>query len=96
MSTPFVRGTTIGELETRLTRKGQVTIPVEIRSRLGIKPKDMIRFEIDGDVIRLKPAPSKLLEGYGAVSPRKKPEDWKKVRVEVEQAIAQEVATEDH
>lgn len=92
-STPFLRGITIREgLETRLTQKGQVTIPVAIRSRLGLKPKDMVRFEIDGDVVKLKASPSKLLEGYGAVSPRKKPEDWKKVRAEVEQNIAQEVA----
>lgn len=96
MHTTSVRGTTIEGLETRLTQKGQVTIPVEIRTRLGLKPKDMVRFEIDGNGVKLKSAPSKLLEGYGAVTPRKKPEDWKEVRAKVELDIAQEVATEDH
>ena len=83
------------ELETRLTQKGQVTIPKEIRSHLGLKPRDLVRFELDGDVVKLKPAPSKLLKGYGAVAPRHKPEDWQKVRIEVEQAIAEEVQGED-
>ena len=83
------------ELETRLTQKGQITIPKEIRTRLGLKPKDLVRFEVEGDVVRLKPAPSKLLEGYGAVAPRKRPENWKEVRAEMEQAIAAEVQRED-
>lgn len=83
------------EQETRLTQKGQVTIPVEIRVRLGLKPRDMVCFEIEGDVVKLKPARSKLLEGYGAVSPRKRPENWRKVRAEIEQAVAEEVGAED-
>lgn len=82
-------------LETRLTQKGQVTIPVEIRARLGLKPRDMVYFEMDGDEVKLKPARSKLLEGYGAVSPRKRPENWRKVRAEIEQAVAEEVGAED-
>jgi antitoxin PrlF len=83
------------ELETRLTQKGQVTIPAEIRARLGLKPKDLVRFELQGNEVKLKPASSKLLDGYGAVAPREKPEDWQKVRSEMEQAIAEEVETED-
>lgn len=83
------------QLETRLTRKGQVTIPAPIRSRLGLKPRDLVRFELEGDGVKLKPAPSKLLQGYGAVAPRKKPEDWRHVRSEIEQTIAEEVDAED-
>ncbi|MBI4322083.1 MAG: AbrB/MazE/SpoVT family DNA-binding domain-containing protein [Chloroflexi bacterium] len=83
------------QLETTLTRKGQVTIPLEIRSRLGLKPRDKIRFEMEGDAVRLRAAPSKVLEGYGAVKPRKRPENWKQVREEIEQAIAEEVEAED-
>jgi len=83
------------ELETRLTQKGQVTIPAEIRARLGLKPKDVVRFEIEGDEVKLKPATSQLLAGFGAVSPREKPEDWRKVRAEMEKTMAEEVAAED-
>jgi antitoxin PrlF len=95
LGTPFNKGITMRELETKLTRKGQVTIPAEVRSRLGLKPKDIVRFEIEGDEVKLKPAPSRLLEGFGAVTPRNKPEDWRKVRREAEAALAEEVAAED-
>jgi antitoxin PrlF len=91
----FNKGITMRELETRLTQKGQVTIPAEIRHRLGLKPKDVVRFEIEGDEVKLKPATSQLLAGFGAVTPKEKPENWRKVREEMEEAIAEEVAAED-
>jgi len=71
-----------------------VTIPAAIRARLGLKPKDMVRFEMQGDVAVLKPAKSKVLETYGAVTPRQHPEDWRGVRVKIEEAIAEDVASE--
>jgi hypothetical protein len=63
---------------------------------LGLKPKDVVRFEIEGDEVKLKPAPSRLVAGFGAVAPRQKPEDWQQVRRSVEQAMSEEAATEDH
>jgi antitoxin PrlF len=80
--------------ETTLTQKGQVTIPQEIRARLGLKPKDKVRFEMQGDVVTLRPATSKVRRGFGAVTPRERPEDWRAVRAEMEQAIAEEVVAE--
>ncbi|MEO7666070.1 MAG: AbrB/MazE/SpoVT family DNA-binding domain-containing protein [Dehalococcoidia bacterium] len=36
---------------TRLTSKGQVTIPADIRQKLGVKPGDEVMFvEIDGEI----------------------------------------------
>jgi AbrB family looped-hinge helix DNA binding protein len=77
-----------------MTQKGQVTIPIEIRRRLGLKPHDRVRFELDGDEVKLKPATSGLLAGYGAVQPKHRPEPWVQIREEVEAAIAEEVAAE--
>jgi hypothetical protein len=42
-----------------------------------------------------KPAPSPLLKGFGAVALRQKPEDWRKVRSDMEEAMAEEVNKED-
>lgn len=39
---------------TSVTSKGQVTIPIEIRERLGIRPRDKVRFVIDEDVVRIE------------------------------------------
>lgn len=82
------------DLETTLTQKGQVTIPAPIRTHLGLKPKDKVRFEFSRGKVTLKPAPSKIAKYFGIVTPRKRPEDWKKMRAEVEQAIADEVVSE--
>jgi AbrB family looped-hinge helix DNA binding protein len=38
----------------RLTTKGQVTIPLEIRRKLGLLPWTEVQFEIDGDSVRIR------------------------------------------
>lgn len=37
----------------RITSKGQVTIPIEIRTRLGLHPGTEVEFEIDNQGVRL-------------------------------------------
>lgn len=37
----------------RMTSKGQVTIPVEIRERVGLLPGTQVRFEVEGQAVRL-------------------------------------------
>lgn len=82
------------ELETTLTQKGQVTIPLELRRAIGLKPRDKVRFELEGEVVKIRRAPSKILAGYGAVTPRKKPEDFRELRDEFEKGVAEEVLSE--
>jgi AbrB family looped-hinge helix DNA binding protein len=38
----------------RITAKGQVTIPLEIRERLGLLPNSEVTFEIAGDSVRIR------------------------------------------
>lgn len=38
----------------RITTKGQVTIPVEIRERLGLLPNSEVEFEVVGQAVRLR------------------------------------------
>lgn len=40
----------------RITAKGQVTIPIEIRERLGFLPHTEVKFEVEGDTVRLRKA----------------------------------------
>ncbi len=40
----------------RITSKGQVTIPADIRDRAGLQPNTEVEFEFDGDVVLLRRA----------------------------------------
>jgi antitoxin PrlF len=82
------------EFETTLTEKGQVTIPQEIRRILGLHPKDKVRFEVNGEVVRIKQASSKLLQAFGAVKPMQKPEHFQEIRGKCEESIVREAVSE--
>ena len=80
--------------ETSVTEKGQVTIPLEIRRIMGLQPRDKVHFEVEGDVVKIKRASSELLQWFGSVTPRNRPEDFREVREAFEKAVAEEVASE--
>jgi AbrB family looped-hinge helix DNA binding protein len=82
-------------LESRMTQKGQITIPAEIRAQLGLKPRDKVRFIPEADGVRVQPAESKARKGFGAVTPINTPEDWRAVRRNFEELVAEDAANED-
>ena len=84
----------MGEQSTTVTSKGQVTIPIELRRALNIKPKDRVAFKLVKGEIRLQPVRSRLLAGFGAVTPKNRPEDFQRIRREIEEEIAREVSEE--
>lgn len=49
----------------RLTSKGQVTIPQEIRAELGLLAGTEVEFVIDGDSVRLRKAATPARGGRG-------------------------------
>src|SRR5438128_4923666 len=38
----------------RMTEKGQVTVPVEVRRRLGIDPESLLEIRAEGDEVRIR------------------------------------------
>lgn len=44
------------EAQVKVTTKGQVTIPLEIRERLSIHPGTDVEFSVEGNVVKLVPA----------------------------------------
>lgn len=40
----------------RITSKGQVTIPIEIRERLGLLPETEVEFAVEGGAVRIRRA----------------------------------------
>lgn len=43
----------------RVTSKGQITIPQEIRERFGFLPESEVEFQVEGNTVRLVKAPAK-------------------------------------
>lgn len=50
----------------RVTSKGQVTIPVELREKAGLLPHTEVEFEWDGKGVRIRRARAPRREGRGA------------------------------
>ena len=61
------------ELVMTITTKGQVTIPVQVRKFLGVKPQDRIIFRIKDGKVELQPVAMTLDQVCGAVPPLKQP-----------------------
>jgi AbrB family looped-hinge helix DNA binding protein len=71
-----------------LTRKGQVTIPKAIRERLGLQRGVKLLFLLRENEITLKPLQGSILDLKGSVRPKRRPEDFDRVRRSVRQAVA--------
>ncbi|HEX4546344.1 MAG TPA: AbrB/MazE/SpoVT family DNA-binding domain-containing protein [Candidatus Acidoferrum sp.] len=59
----------------RITSKGQITVPQEIRQALGVQPGDKLLFEKDGGGVRVRPvrtkSPFEKYRGIGTVGIRR-------------------------
>ncbi len=79
---------------TRVTSKGQVTIPVEIRRALGIKPRDRVEFTLVDGVAKVAKSESVVDRLGGSVPWTGGPLDFKKLRREFEEEMARDVRSE--
>jgi len=52
----------------RITSKGQVTIPVEIREKLGLFPNSEVDFDVDGNAVRIRKARGRTGRGRSLVA----------------------------
>jgi AbrB family looped-hinge helix DNA binding protein len=50
----------------RITSKGQVTIPAEIREQAGLLPHTEVNFEFDGKAVRIVRAKNRRKDGRGS------------------------------
>lgn len=83
---------------TTVTRKGQITLPAEIRRSLGIQEGDKLAVSLlEGEEAQvvLKPVKSVAAMTFGSVPPRKQPEDFKELRRAFEDGVAESVMAED-
>jgi len=76
-----------------VTTKGQITIPVDIRSRFHIKPNDKVDFIIDGERIIITPVKT-LKQLRGSVKPSDMGGDLTKERQLAKQVLARRISEE--
>jgi antitoxin PrlF len=55
-------------LSTRIGRRGQITLPREVRRRMNADEGDQIAFIMDGEQVVIKPITQSLLNLRGSVS----------------------------
>lgn len=84
----------MGKSVVSLSQKGQVTVPKAVRDALGLKPSDRVTFEVQDGVAIMRPVRSSIFDYFGSVKPRRRPEDFKKMREEVSRQIGREIAEE--
>jgi AbrB family looped-hinge helix DNA binding protein len=77
---------------SRITFKGQVTIPKKIRTALGIQAGDLVIFSVDGEKAVLKPFIKKSLAYfYGAMPAKRKYPGFEAIRLELHQKISKNI-----
>lgn len=88
-------GKEIEDFQRPVTIKGTVTIPLQIRTLLGLGSRGQVRFRIlDKKRVELLPPPLTLEESFASVKPLKKPLDFKEMRNIVREERAQKVISE--
>lgn len=69
---------------TVMTRKGQITVPAEIRKALGLSIGDKLGVSLEetdsGLRASLRPVRSVADMTFGAITPRRQPEDFDELR----------------
>jgi AbrB family looped-hinge helix DNA binding protein len=79
----------------RVSDKGQITLPADIRRRFGLKGKSMVRVEASDEGILILPIRSvRDVRGIFHEAALKHPADWETVREETLRMVAEQVAAE--
>jgi AbrB family looped-hinge helix DNA binding protein len=68
---------------TTVTRKGQITLPADVRRALGVKEGDKVAVSVsdsDSGQATVRPIHSVTDLTFGAITPRKRPEDIVELR----------------
>jgi len=82
-----------GSMKTySITTKGQVTVPIEIREKLKLKPGDKVIYQDTQEGILLRPAKRNMLTDFGFLKDRQRSKkDLDLIRKVVREKIAKRV-----
>lgn len=82
-----------GTYRSRMTSKGQVTVPADLRRELGLEPGDQVEFIQENGSIQVRKAESIVMKLAGSVKPPPGRENWtwEQIREFTETEIAKDV-----
>ena len=69
-------------LSTKVGRRGQITLPKEVRRKIHVEEGDQIAFIIDGEQVMIKPITQTLLNLRGSI-PVSGEQDFDAIRKQV-------------
>jgi AbrB family looped-hinge helix DNA binding protein len=82
--------------EARMTSKGQITVPKDVRLKLGLRPGDRIRFLLEADGrVRLMPAKRDISELVGILPKPKRALSIEEMDDAIGRAVAEKFARHD-
>jgi AbrB family looped-hinge helix DNA binding protein len=92
IGTTVEEGFTMKEQLTIVTRKGQITVPAEIRRALNLQVGDKVAISLDENDsahAHLRPVHSVADMTFGAIMPRRQPEDPDELRDQFMEAASE-------
>ena len=78
-------------LQSVITRKGQTTIPKQIRELLKLKPNDKLLYIVEEGKVTLKPIHGNILELRGSVLSKEPNVDFEKIRETTRKKISKKI-----
>ena len=74
-----------------ITRKGQTTIPKEIRVLLKLNPNDKLFYLIEGERVVLKPLHGDILDLRGSVPAKNRPANFDKILESTQKKVSKRI-----
>ena len=82
--------------EAKMTTKGQITVPKDVRLKLGLRPGDRVRFIVeDAGRVRLLPAKRDISELVGMLPKPKRALTLEEMDEAIAQAVAEKFSRHD-
>jgi AbrB family looped-hinge helix DNA binding protein len=78
-----------------LTKKGQTTIPKEIRAFLKLEAEDKILYQVENDKVTMRPLKGSIFDLRGIVKTEEKPVDFEKIRKATTKRISRKIVEGD-
>ena len=77
---------------TVITRKGQITLPAEMRRALDLKQGDRVAVSLEAEGLRVRPTKGVVAATAGALKSDRPPLSERELREEFEEGVAEEVS----